>query len=215
MQLFDFSRSILGEHIRKRTYLWDILKDLKQIIPSIVKDLPLEEYDEILEGVFAHKTAKIAPSAHIEGFTIIGKDTEVRHSAFIRGSAVIGDGVVIGNSCEVKNSIIFDGAQIPHFNYVGDSIIGYKAHLGAGVILSNLKSDKLEVCVDVGGAKIATGMRKLGSLIGDCAEIGCNCVLNPGTIIGKNAIIYPLSSIRGTVFDAVIYKSSSKIVKRV
>ncbi len=214
MQLFSAEHSILGEYINKSAFLWNTIKDLKDIIPTIISRLDLSEYNEIFPTVFAHKTASVSPSAHIDSFTIIGKDTQIRHCAYIRSNVVIGDGVVIGNSCELKNAVVFDGAQIPHFNYVGDSIIGYKAHLGAGVILSNLKSDKSEVYVTIDGRKYSTNMRKLGSLIGDYAEIGCNSVLNPGTIIGKNSIIYPLSSIRGTVGDNVVYKSKSEIVKR-
>ncbi len=164
--------------------------------------------------MYIHKTAEVAPTAFIDEGCIIGKNTQIRHCAFLRGNVIVGDGCVIGNSTEVKNSVIFDGVQIPHYNYVGDSILGYKAHLGAGAIISNVKSDKSDVTVDLGQWRILTGMRKLGAMVGDFAEIGCSCVLNPGTVVMPHSNVYPLTSVRGYVPGRSIVKAAGVIVEK-
>jgi len=191
---------------------WRLLASLKDVIISLGGKLG-GEYEEIAPLVWAHRSAKIAPTAFIGAPCIIGAGTEVRHCAFIRGSALIGEGCVVGNSTELKNVILFDGVQVPHYNYVGDSILGYKAHMGAGAITSNVKSDKTPVVIKCGGG-IDTGLKKLGALIGDFAEIGCNSVLNPGTVIGRNTIVYPLSCVRGAVPADSILKNDGKIIKK-
>ena len=211
--LWDLNHSIIGDFLRGFDYPHLILPNLNDIISKIILTLG-EDYIQIKDGVYAHKSALISSSAEVLSPCIIGAKTEVRHSAYIRGNAIIGEGVVIGNSCEVKNAVIFDKAQVPHYNYVGDSIVGYKAHLGAGVILSNLKSDKSQVKYNFNGQVIESGLKKLGSFIGDGAEIGCNSVLNPGTVIGKNCTVYPLSSVRGYLPENHIYKTEKTIVKR-
>lgn len=213
MQLFDLSHTICGGYIYSTEESYKCICDIKGIIERLLPTLG-EDFYQIKQGVFVHKNAILSSSAKIDGPAIICKGAELRHGAYIRSNAVIGCDAVIGNSCEVKNSIIFDGAQIPHFNYVGDSIVGFKAHLGAGVILSNLKSDKSNVNLTIDGVKIDSKMRKMGALIGDYAEIGCNSVLNPGTIIGKNTTVYPLSFIRGTVEENCIYKNNGQIIKK-
>jgi len=187
------------------------LKNLKQFITETGKGLDPAVYEKKEEGIWIARSAKISSSANICAPCIIGENTELRHCAYIRGSVIIGNGCVVGNSTEVKNSIIFDEAQIPHYNYVGDSILGYRAHLGAGAITSNVKSDKTNVTTDYGSEKIETGLKKLGSIIGDCVEVGCGAVLNPGTVVGKGARVYPLSSVRGYVPPDSIYKSSNDI----
>ena len=203
--LYDLSRTIAAEYLKEFTYPWQALPGIKELILKLGQALDPEEYDRPAEAVWVHKTAKIAPTAYLGGPCIIGKNTEVRHCAFIRGSALVGESCVVGNSTELKNVILFDGVQVPHYNYVGDSILGYKAHMGAGAITSNVKGNKTAV-VD--------GMKKVGAFLGDYAEIGCNSVLNPGTVIGRNAQVYPLSSVRGEVPADHIYKAADKIVKK-
>lgn len=203
--LFDLSHTKAGGYIKSFDYPWQALKGLKEFILTLQKSLT-EDYEQIKQGVFAHKNAKIAPTAQISAPCIIGADSEIRHCAFIRGSALIGDNCVVGNSTELKNCILFNGVQVPHFNYVGDSILGHGAHLGAGAITSNVKSDRSCVCVKDGKNVIHTGLTKLGAMIGDFAEIGCNSVLNPGTVVGRRATVYPLSNVRGTVPGNCIYK---------
>ena len=171
-----------------------------------------EDYNEISEGVFVHKTAKIAESAYIGAPSIICAGAEIRHCAFIRGSAVVGEGSVVGNSVELKNAVLFDSVQVPHFNYVGDSILGYKSHMGAGSVTSNVKSDKTNVCIRTPDGDIATGLRKMGAILGDHVEIGCNSTLNPGTVIGRGSRVYPNSSVRGFIPEEHIYKSRENIV---
>lgn len=212
--LFTLDKTLAGEYLSRFNYPWFVLESIAEIIKKIGKALSKEEYDEISPCVWIHKSAKVDKTASVSPPAIIGENSEVRHCAFIRGSVLVGKNCVIGNSTEVKNSIIFDGVQIPHYNYVGDSILGYKAHLGAGAITSNVKSDKTKVSVRCDGEKIETELKKFGAMVGDYAEIGCNCVLNPGTIIGRNSNVYPLSSVRGTVKENSIYKSAEKIVTK-
>ena len=212
--LFDFTQSLAGEYLASFGYPWQALKGLKEEISRIGKNLPKEEYREIAPEVWVHKSAKIAPTAYLGAPCIIGKESEVRHCAFIRGSALVGDRCVVGNSVELKNAVLFNGAQVPHFNYVGDSILGCKAHLGAGAVTSNVKSDKTPVTMKCGAEKIDTWLKKTGAFVGDYAEIGCNAVLNPGTVIGRNATVYPLSRVRGTVKENRIYKNETEIVEK-
>lgn len=214
-ELFDFSHSLAGEYLEKTVYPFEILGEIGNIILSIGESLPESEYNRIKENIWIHKSASVASSASIDGPCIIGAKTEIRHCAFIRGSALIGENCVVGNSAELKNCILFDNVQVPHYNYVGDSIFGYKAHMGAGAVTSNVKSDRSNVSVRCGSEKIDTGRYKCGAMLGDYAEIGCNCVLNPGTVIGRKSSVYPLSSVRGTVPGNSIYKSENEIVKRV
>lgn len=213
-ELFDLSRSVAGEYLSGFTYPWEALGGLKAFIRELGKTLNKAEYREIAPEIWAHNSANIAPSACLNAPCIIGANTEIRHCAFIRGSVLVGKNCVVGNSTEVKNAILFDGVQVPHYNYVGDSILGYKAHLGAGAITSNVKSDKMPVVVRDGDEEVHTGLKKLGAMIGDFAEIGCNSVLNPGTVIGKNASVYPLSCVRGTVKENAIYKKQGELVER-
>lgn len=191
---------------------WEALKGISEFIVALGQNLG-EEYEEISPQVWVHKSAKIAPSAYIGAPAIIGAETEVRHCAFIRGSALVGCGCVVGNSTELKNVILFDGVQVPHYNYVGDSILGYKAHMGAGSITSNVKSDKSDIVIH-GKEEYPTGLKKIGAMLGDHVEIGCNSVLNPGTVIGRNTSVYPLSSVRGVVPADSIYKGNGAVVRK-
>lgn len=211
-ELFSLDKSLAGEYLSKFEYPWQALSGIKALILTLGERLNKNEYDEISENVWVHKSVKIAPTAYIGAPCIIGKDTEVRQCAFIRSSALIGEGCVIGNSTEVKNAIIFDSVQVPHFNYVGDSILGYKSHLGAGAVTSNVKSDRSLVTVKTADGRIETGLKKFGAMVGDNVEVGCNSVLNPGTVIGRNSNIYPLSSVRGSVPENSIFKNQSTIV---
>ena len=204
-ELFDFTHTRAKGLLESARGVGDILPKIGEFIEEISMTLG-NEYTEIKAGVFAARDAIIASTAHIEAPSLIGSKTQIRHSAFIRGCAIIGDGAVIGNSTEIKNSIIFDRAELPHYNYVGDSILGYRAHLGAGVIISNLRLDKKTVRISENGEKLDTGLRKLGALVGDFAEIGCNSVLCPGTVIGKGARIYPLSTVSGKVADGAVIR---------
>jgi len=210
----DFSRTIAAPLLEQFTYPWEILDSLADFIRELGETLPADEYEKLGDGIYAAKSAKIAPTAYIGSPCIICADAEVRHCAFIRGSAIVGRGAVVGNSTELKNCVLFDGVQVPHFNYVGDSVLGYKSHTGAGAVTSNVKSDKTPVTVTVGGEKIETGRKKFGAMLGDFVEVGCGSVLNPGTVIGKNTNIYPLSSVRGYVPEDSIYKSGGVIVKK-
>ena len=213
-ELFDFEKSLAGEYLQNFEYPWQALAGLKAEIERLGKTLDKNEYEERSAGVWVHRTAKIAPTAYLGAPCIIGENTEVRHCAFIRGSALVGKGCVVGNSVEIKNAVLFDGAQVPHFNYAGDSILGYKSHLGAGAVTSNVKSDKTPVAMKDGEETIPTGLKKTGSFVGDFAEIGCNSVLNPGTIVGRHATVYPLSRVRGTVGENCIFKAEGNIVKK-
>ena len=209
--MYDLTKSLAGEFLDGTQYPWEIIPDVKRIILSLGENLG-EDYNQISENVWVHKTAKIAPTAFIGSPCIIGEGTEVRHCAFIRGSALVGKNCVVGNSTEVKNAILFDNVQVPHYNYVGDSVLGYKSHLGAGAVTSNVKSDKTLVRVKNGEEIIDTGLKKFGAMVGDNVEVGCNSVLNPGTVIGKNSRVYPLSRVRGVVRENSIFKSEGNIV---
>lgn len=206
--------SIAWEYLSAFEYPWQALDGLGEYILALGKTLPREEYDNPTEGVYIAKSAKIAPTAFIGAPAIICPGAEVRHCAFIRGCAIVGRDAVVGNSVEVKNAILFDGVQIPHFNYVGDSILGYKSHMGAGAVTSNVKSDKSEVSIRLFDERVFTGRRKLGAILADFVEVGCNSVLNPGTIIGTHSNVYPLSSVRGYVEAYHIFKSPTEIVEK-
>ena len=199
----------------KYTYPWEVLPHISEFILELGKKLPKDEYKKIGEDVWIHKSAKVFESAYIHGPAIICKDAEIRHCAFIRGNAIVGEGAVIGNSTELKNVIVFNKCEVPHYNYVGDSILGYKAHMGAGSITSNIKSDRKLVVIKDGDEKIETGLKKIGAMLGDNVEVGCGSVLNPGTIIGKNTNIYPLSSVRGVIPENSIYKKKNEIVEKI
>lgn len=213
-ELFDLSHTMAGEYLARHEYPWQSLSGIKGLIVSLGHSLDMSEYVLRGENIFVHKTAVVAPTAFIASPCIIGKNTEIRHGAFIRGSALIGENCVVGNSTELKNVILFDNVQVPHYNYVGDSILGYKSHMGAGAITSNVKSDKTLICVKNGSEKIETGLKKFGAIIGDGVEIGCGSVLNPGTVIGRNTNIYPLSCVRGVVPANSIYKTGGVIVTK-
>lgn len=211
--LYNLEHTAAKDYLAQFTYPWEALKGIKDLIIRLGSQLG-DEYSEVSPQVWVHQTAQVAPTAFLGAPCIIGPETEVRHCAFIRGSALIGAGCVVGNSAELKNVILFDGVQTPHYNYVGDSILGYKAHMGAGSITSNVKGDKTPVVVRMGGEAIATGLKKMGAMLGDYAEIGCNSVLNPGTIVGRNAQVYPLSSVRGTVPASHIWKRDGVVVAK-
>ena len=210
--LYDLSHTAAADYLRGFTYPWEALKGISDFIIRLGQTLSPDEYDCPAENVWVHKTAKVFPSAYLGAPCIIGAGTEVRHCAFIRGSALVGRNCVVGNSVELKNVILFDNVQTPHYNYVGDSILGYKAHMGAGSITSNVKSDKSLVSVRFGGELIPTERKKFGAVLGDFVEVGCNSVLNPGTIIGRHSNIYPVSCVRGVVPENSIYKSKGDIV---
>lgn len=211
--LFDLRHTIAGDYLSDFFYPWQALKGIKELTLTLGAQLSREEYMELSSGVWVHYTATIAPTAYLGAPCIIGPYTEVRHCAFIRGSAIIGEHCVVGNSAELKNVILFDRVQVPHYNYVGDSILGYKAHLGAGAVTSNVKSDKSLVTVR-GEGSIETGLKKMGAMVGDYAEVGCNAVLNPGTILGRNSTIYPTSCVRGVVPANSIYKNDGTMIPK-
>ena len=212
--LFDLTHTMASGYLSEFEYPWQALKGIENLILMLGKTLDKNEFNEVNKNVWIHKSAVISPTAHIGSPCIIDEGTEVRHCAFIRSSALIGKNCVIGNSTELKNVIIFDEVQIPHYNYIGDSILGYKAHMGAGSITSNVKSDKSHVTIKTDNAKIETGLKKCGAMLGDHVETGCNTVLNPGTIVGKNTNIYPLSCVRGFIKPNSIYKSQGVIVSK-
>lgn len=213
IDLFDLSHTVAGEYLKGFNAPWEALSGIGALIESLGEKLG-NEYVQVSPKVWVHTSAKVAPTAYIGAPAIIGAGTEVRHCAFIRGKALVGENCVVGNSAELKNVILFDGVQVPHYNYVGDSILGYKAHMGAGSITSNVKSDKTPVCVR-GEEVYNTGLKKVGAFLGDFAEIGCNSVLNPGTVIGRNTNVYPLSCVRGVVPADSIYKREGNIVSKV
>lgn len=213
--LYSLDQSIARKLLESAVYPWEVLPKIKEFIIELGNQLNKDEYEQKGENVWIAKTAKVAPTAYINGPAIIGKDAEIRHCAFIRGNAIIGEGAVVGNSTELKNVILFNKVQVPHYNYVGDSILGYKSHMGAGSITSNVKSDKKLVVVKNGDAKIETGLKKFGAMIGDNVEVGCGSILNPGSVIGKNTNIYPLSSVRGVIKENSIYKSQNEIVQKI
>lgn len=212
-ELYDIAHSAAAPLLEKFDYPWEVLPHIGEFIVSLSTLLSAEEYDNPADGVYIHKTAKVARTATVNAPCIIGEGTEVRHCAFIRGNALVGKGCVVGNSTELKNVILFDCVQVPHYNYVGDSILGYRSHMGAGSITSNVKSDKTPVAVNA-GEKIETGLKKFGAMLGDFVEVGCNSVLNPGTVIGRNSNIYPLSMVRGFVPSGSIYKKQGEIAKK-
>lgn len=212
--LFSLENTIAAPLLKKYTYPWEVLPDISDFIIELGNTLSEKEYDMPEENVWISKTANIAKTAYIKGPVIICKNAEIRHCAFIRGNAIIGKNTVVGNSTELKNVILFDNVQVPHYNYVGDSILGYKAHMGAGSLTSNVKSDKKNVVIknSVTGEAIETNRKKVGTMLGDFVEIGCGSVLNPGSVIGKNTNIYPLSSVRGVVPENSIFKDSNNVI---
>lgn len=213
-ELLDLDHTIAKALFAGLRYPWEALAGIGDFIAALGKTLPADEYETRGENIWVARDATVFPSAYIKGPCIIDHGAEVRHCAFIRGNAVVGKNAVVGNSVELKNVVLFDGVQVPHYNYVGDSILGYKAHMGAGSITSNVKSDKLNVVIKNGAERIETGRKKVGAILGDHVEVGCNSVLNPGTVVGRNAHIYPLSSVRGTVPPDSIYKKADDIVPK-
>ena len=211
--LYDLEHTMAKSYLEQYEYPWQALKGIKEMILSLGSALG-EEYTEVSPTVWVHKTAVVAPTAYLGAPCIIGANTEVRHCAFVRGSALVGENCVVGNSVELKNVILFDNVQVPHYNYVGDSILGFKAHMGAGSVTSNVKSDKTLVTVKNGTEKIETGLKKFGAMVGDFVEVGCNSVLNPGTVMGRNSNVYPTSCVRGVVPENCIWKNDGRIVKK-
>ena len=213
IELYDLHHSAAGEYLAGFEYPWQALKGIPDLILTLGPKLGAD-YTEVAPQVWVHKTAQVAPTAYLGAPCIIGANTEVRHCAFVRGSALVGDGCVVGNSVELKNVILFDDVQVPHYNYVGDSILGYKAHMGAGSLTSNIKSDKTPVVVRNGEERLETGLIKMGAMVGDYVEVGCNSVLNPGTVIGSHSNIYPLSCVRGVVPANSIWKTGGVVVTK-
>lgn len=209
--LYNLEETIAGKLFEGAEYPWELLPKISSFILELGKSLPKDRYEQIQENVWAAKSAKIAPSACINGPAIIDEEAEIRHCAFIRGNAIVGKGAVVGNSTELKNVILFNKVQVPHYNYVGDSILGFKSHMGAGSITSNVKSDKTLVVVKDGEEEIETGLKKFGAMLGDNVEVGCNSVLNPGTVIGRNTNIYPTSMVRGCIPAGSIYKKRGEV----
>ena len=212
--LLDLNETIAKELFEGKTYPWEVLPEIKAFIAKLGRTLDSEEYEYREGDIWIAKSATVAPTAFINGPAIIGKNTEVRHCAFIRGNAIVGENCVVGNSTELKNVVLFNNVQVPHYNYAGDSVLGYKSHMGAGSICSNVKSDKKLVVVKDGDDQIETGIKKFGAMLGDHVEVGCGSVLNPGTVIGRNSNIYPLSPVRGCVPADSIYKNAKEIVKK-
>lgn len=213
-QLLDLSHTLAGSYLAEFSYPWEALEGIPDLILRLGDGLSPEEYLQPSPHVWIHKTAKVFPSAWLGAPCIIGPESEVRHGAFIRGSALVGAGCVVGNSVELKNVILFDKVQVPHYNYVGDSILGYRSHMGAGSITSNVKSDKSLVVIKDGARRLETGRKKVGAILGDRVEVGCNSVLNPGTVVGRDTSIYPVSCVRGTVPPNHIFKADGKMVPR-
>ena len=212
--LYDLTQTIAASLLESAVYPWEVLPKIGSFILEIGETLSEEEYEKRGEDIWIAKTATVAPTAFIKGPAIIGKEAEIRHCAFIRGNAVVGEGAVVGNSTELKNVILFNKVQVPHYNYVGDSILGYKSHMGAGSITSNVKSDKKLVVIKSKDYQIETGLKKVGAMLGDNVEVGCGSVLNPGTIIGRNTNIYPLSSVRGVIPQNSIYKNQQEVIQK-
>lgn len=212
--LYDLSETIAADLFKDAVYPWEVLGQIKDFIIALGSRLDSSRFEERGEHIWVAKSAKIAPTACLNGPLIVDEEAQVRHCAFIRGSAIIGKGAVVGNSTEVKNAVIFNSVQVPHYNYVGDSILGYKSHMGAGSITSNVKSDKTLVVVKDGKEEIETGLKKFGAMLGDHVEVGCNSVLNPGTVVGRNTNIYPLSMVRGAVPAGSIYKNRNEIAAK-
>ena len=214
LQLYDLNHSLAGVYLAGFAYPWQALKGIKDLILNLGPTLG-EAYTEVAPAVWVHHTAVIAPTAYLGAPCIIGAGTEVRHCAYIRGSALVGENCVVGNSVELKNVILFDNVQVPHYNYVGDSILGYKSHMGAGAVTSNVKSDKTLVTVRSGDERIETGLKKFGAMLGDHVEVGCNSVLNPGTVIGRHSNVYPTSCVRGVVPENSIWKNTGVVVEKI
>ncbi len=211
-EMFDLEHSVAKEYLTRFEYPWQALPGIRDLILELGAQLSPEDYDEVKDNVWVHKSAYVYPSAYLGAPCIIGPESEVRHCAFIRASALIGRGCVVGNSCELKNVILFDKCEVPHYNYVGDSILGFHAHMGAGSVTSNVKSDRKLVVVHNGEENIETGLKKFGAILGDYSEIGCNSVLNPGTVVGKESRVYPTSCVRGVVPEKSIWKVDGSIV---
>ena len=212
--LYDLDHTLAKDYLAQFTYPWEALKGIKDMILALGEKLDPEEYDEVSEHVWVHKTAKVFPTAYLGAPCIIGPRTEVRHGAFVRGSALVGEDCVVGNSVELKNVILFDHVQTPHYNYVGDSILGYYSHMGAGSITSNVRSDKKLVVIHAPEGGIETGIKKIGAMLGDYVECGCNCVCNPGTVIGRHSNVYPTSCVRGVIPENSIYKNTGEIIPK-
>ena len=210
--MYDLEYSVAKEYLSQFEYPWEALPGIRDLILELGENLDPEEYDEVEPGVWVHKTAYVYPSAYLGAPCIVGPESEVRHCAFIRTSALIGRGCVVGNSCELKNVILFDKCEVPHYNYVGDSILGYHAHMGAGSVTSNVKSDRKLVVVHNGKENIETGLKKFGAMLGDNCEIGCNSVLNPGTVVGRESRVYPTSCVRGVIPEKSIWTVDGTIV---
>ena len=213
--LFDLNNTIAKELLERLEYPWEVFNTLEDFIMEIGPKLPKDKFEQKGDNIWIAKSAKVAPTASLNGPLIIDEDAEVRHCAFVRGNAIVGKGAVVGNSTELKCTLLFDKVQVPHYNYVGNSVLGFKSHMGAGSITSNLKSDKSLVTVNVDGEKVETGMKKFGAILGDCVEVGCNSVMNPGTVIGKNTNVYPLSMVRGYVPEGSIYKNKNEIASKI
>lgn len=211
---YSLQETIAAELFEGLTYPWEALPNIGAFIKKLGPTLPAEDYEQVGEDVWIARSATVAPTAYIHGPAIIGKEAEVRHCAFIRGNAIVGENAVVGNSTELKNVVLFNRVQVPHYNYVGDSILGYRAHMGAGSITSNVKSDKTLVVVKNGEEQSPTGFKKFGAMLGDCVEVGCNSVLNPGTVIGHHTNVYPLSAVRGFIPAESIFKKQDDIVKK-
>ena len=212
--LYDLKETIAGDIFEGVVYPWEVLPKIHDFIIELGKRLPGELYEEKGENIWIAKSATVAPTACLNGPLIVDEDADIRHCAFIRGNAIVGKGAVVGNSTELKNVILFNKVQVPHYNYVGDSILGFKSHMGAGSITSNVKSDKTTVVIHNGHTTFETGLKKMGAMLGDCVEVGCNSVLNPGTVIGKNSNVYPTSMVRGVVPAGHIYKSKTEIAEK-
>lgn len=212
--LYNLEETIAAELFEGAEYPWELLPKISSFIVELGKKLPEEKFTRVKENVWIAKSAKVAPSANINGPAIIDEEAEIRHCAFIRGNAIVGKGAVVGNSTELKNVVLFNKVQVPHYNYVGDSILGFKSHMGAGSITSNVKSDKTLVVVKNGEEKLETGLKKFGAMLGDNVEVGCNSVLNPGTVVGRNSNIYPTSMVRGCIPAGSIYKKQGEIAEK-
>ena len=210
----DMDQTIAKDLLERFEYPWEVIAEIENFIIETGKNLPKDEYDEVSENVWVSKTAFVAPSAYIGAPSIIGHNANIGHCAFIRTCALVGEGATVGNSTELKNVILFNGVEVPHYNYVGDSILGYKAHMGAGAITSNLKADRKPITISYGGEKVNTGIIKMGAILGDYAEIGCNSVLNPGTIVAHHSNVYPLSMVRGYIAPNSIYKKQGEVVEK-
>ena len=212
--LFDLEQTIAAQLFAGKTYPWEVLPEISAFIVKLGESLPEDVYEKRGENIWIAKSAKVAPTASLNGPLIIDEDAEIRHCAFVRGSAIVGKGAVVGNSTELKNVVLFNKVQVPHYNYVGDSVLGYKSHMGAGSITSNVKSDKTLVVVKAEDEQVETSLKKMGAMLGDNVEVGCNSVLNPGTVIGKNTNIYPTSMVRGFVPANSIYKTKTEIAEK-